>query len=285
MAQTLSYNDCILFVSLLYSCADVLCEWAAFDTCSRPIHQWLLVSYGCVVSFRLTHVLGGMKSASATEGSGAAGLAAGDFLLNLRHKDAMPRMLASFTWAVALPFFTMWTLLGTLWLYKVTTQTPQCVPTATHLWFSAFWLGLCYVWIIIHLALGGIAWVLERRVRRAEGDLRAIEDDDVIARWGQVSNLAGYQSLTGSLDKGLTPSQIQSLPWEIAGDFSQVELGEGPCECPICINDLKPGDSIRRLPGCRHAFHRSCIDLWLLRNGDCPLCKSNVAKALNSFVD
>lgn len=279
MAQSLGYNDCILFISLLYSCVDVLCEWAAFDTCARPIHRWLLVSYGCVISFRMTHVLGGMKAAASLQGAANAGVN-GDFLLDLRHKDTLPRLLASFTWAIALPFFTFWTLLGTNWLWRVVQDTPQCVPSATHLWFSGFWLALCYIWIIIHMALGGVAWVLERRVQRAEGDLRAIEDDDTISRWGQVSTLAGYDALSGSMNKGLTPAQIQALPSEALTEEGQVELGEEPRECPICINELQPGDSVRRLPGCEHVFHRSCIDLWLLRQAHCPLCKRDVRKDL-----
>uniref|UniRef100_A0A7S2NLE8 RING-type domain-containing protein n=1 Tax=Alexandrium andersonii TaxID=327968 RepID=A0A7S2NLE8_9DINO len=140
---------------------------------------------------------------------------------------------------------------------------------------------MCYVWVVIHMALGGVAWVLERRVRRAEGDLRAVEDDDTVARWGQVSTLSGYDALGGTMDKGLTPAQIQSLPCEIATQEDKVELGEEePRECPICINDIQPGDNVRKLPGCEHVFHRSCIDLWLLRRADCPLCKRDVRKDL-----
>jgi len=276
MAQPLSYNDLILFASLLYSGVDVLCEWAMFDACARPIHQWLLVSYGCVIGFRLAHVLAGMRAAATAPGGADAGTGA-DFLLDLRHKDATPRLLASFTWAIALPFFILWTLLGTDWLWRVAKDTPECAPS-THLWFSGLWLALCYVWIAIHVALAGVALVLERRVQRAEGDLRAIEDDDVISRWGQVSSLSGYDALPGSTGKGLTPAQIQCLPTAVQEEGS--ELGEEPRECPICINELQPGDSIRRLPGCEHAFHRSCIDLWLLRRADCPLCKRDVRRDL-----
>lgn len=65
------------------------------------------------------------------------------------------------------------------------------MPAVTQLYFSGFWLLLCYVWLAIHLGVGIVALVLERRVRRAEGDLRAIEDDDTLQRWGQVSTLTG----------------------------------------------------------------------------------------------
>jgi hypothetical protein len=40
--------------------------------------------------------------------------------------------------------------------------------------------------------------------------------------------------------------------------------------------EFQPPDICRELPGCGHVFHESCIDLWLLRRGDCPLCKHRV---------
>jgi len=272
----MGYNDGVLLFSLLYSCIDLQLEWDSFSRCSRPIHKWLLVSYACVIGFRMTHLLG-TRSAAALANMATSDQ---DFLLNLRHKNALPRMLASLTWLVALPFFALWTFLGTNYMWHVVKETPQCVPTRTHLWFSGFWLVLCYIWISIHVALGVVAWVLERRVRRAEGDLRELEDADTLSRWGQVSSLAGYRSLPEVATDanggriGLTPSEIRSLPSEFTlGDDPEAEFGGEVKECPICINELEPGDSVRRLPGCDHTFHRSCIDLWLLRRADCPLCK------------
>lgn len=266
----LSRNDSILLASLLYSCIDLLCEWHTFGTCCRPVHHWLLVSYVCVIGFRVTHLLGARATAAGGEGLATAER---DFLLALRHKGVLPRLLVSFTWGIALPFFALWTLLGTFWLWRVVHETPQCMPSATQLWFSGFWLALCYLWILLHGALGAVAWVLERRVRRAEADLREIEDEDVVSRWGHVSSLTGYQALPGPVDAGLAPSEIRALPCEMIPAETELELGNDAPECPICICELQPGEQIRRLPGCSHSFHRSCIDLWLLRHADCPLCK------------
>jgi len=251
MAQPLGVNDGVLLVSLLYSCTDLLCEWGLFAGCARPIHRWLLVSYGCVIGFRLMHLLG----THAASGPG------GDFLLDLRHKARVPRLLASFTWAVALPFFLGWTLLGTSWLWRVARDTPQCVPTPLHLWFAGLWLLLCYVWATIHAALGTVAWVLERRVRRAEQDLQQLEDPETLERWGP-------QPAPGCRDlpRGLSAEEIRGLPEECCAE---------PGECAICIGELRPGEGLRRLH-CGHAFHRGCIDLWLLRRADCPLCKREV---------
>jgi len=262
----LSFNDGILLMSLLYSSLDISYEWDSFSQCRHPIHQWLIISFAFVIIFRLTHILG-MKAST---------LGSNDFLLDLRQKDTVPRLCAYFTWLATLPFFMMWTLVGTKWLWETVRETPACVPTSTHLWFSIFWLALCYVWILIHVALGGVAWVLERRVRRAEGDLRQIEDADVISRWGHVSSLQGYRSLSGHSRAGLSAAEINALPsFSCSAGMHEAGVGEDT-ECPICLHALNPGDSLRQLDVCGHMFHRSCIDLWLLRSCDCPLCKRSV---------
>jgi hypothetical protein len=45
--------------------------------------------------------------------------------------------------------------------------------------------------------------------------------------------------------------------------------------CIICFSDYAPGDLLKELP-CKHYFHAACIDQWLARSGNCPLCKAPV---------
>lgn len=278
MNFSISFNDGVLLISLLYSCVDLQFEWGEFSGCKKPIHVWLLVSYVCVITFRLAHLLG-MRSMQSGEGAAGQNVS-GDFLLDMRVKNTLSRMLASFTWFMALPFFALWTGVGTSWFFQVMRDSPQCVPTTTHLWFAGCWLALSYVWITIHVALAAVAWMLERRVRRAEADLREIEGADTLSQWGQVSRITNYRQLANSGEKGLTPSEIRALPLEesFVLDQAELELDGGACECSICINELKNGDAVRRLPACGHTFHRGCIDLWLLRSADCPLCKRSVRR-------
>lgn len=48
--------------------------------------------------------------------------------------------------------------------------------------------------------------------------------------------------------------------------------------CAICVDDFKDGDMLRVLP-CEHAFHRECIDEWLVNHSAvCPLCKFEVPR-------
>jgi len=280
MSQQFGGNDALLLGSLLYSCLDLHWEWAMFEACSKPVHKWLVVSYLCVISFRVTHVLGS-RAVAAHNGDSVAG----EFLLNLREKGAVPRAMLAFTWFAALPFFIFLTMLGTAWLREVVRETPQCMPSTTHLWFSGMWLLVCYLCIIIYAVLGVVALILERRVQRAEGVLREIEDDDSRQRWGRVSRIAGYGDLARAASSaeaggGLTPSAIKILPCEVEACACKQQAclcKDTPRpECAICIMDVDVGDTVRILPGCGHRFHKSCIDIWLLQRAECPLCKRHV---------
>lgn len=50
--------------------------------------------------------------------------------------------------------------------------------------------------------------------------------------------------------------------------------------CAICLGCIGEEDAVRILPSCRHYFHISCIDSWLLlctaNNSSCPLCRVTV---------
>jgi len=262
MAPALTVNDGVLVVSLLYLSIDMQYEWHEFVGCHWPVHRWLLVSYLFILMFRLAHVLGTMNAATGS----------GDFLLNLRHKDNLPRVLMSLTWLLVLPLFAVWTGVGSYWLWDSKMRSSSCLPMGMPLCFIVMWQCLSYAWILIHFTLGCVAWVLERRLCRTESSLRAMEDSDTLSRWGQVSQLSDYTALVNNSLGGLTPDQINALPEARGGDIGLDETSE----CSICLNELGQDDTVRRLSNCSHCFHRSCIDLWLLRRADCPLCKQNV---------
>jgi len=253
-------NDAVLLLSLLYSAFDIIFEWKNFSRCQAPVHWWLVVSYIFVVIFRVTHTMG---QSSANEGE--------EFLLNLRQRKAGLRALVKVTWMLVVPFFTIWTAMGSYWLSQVLWYTPECLPMGAHPWFIIFWQALSYLWIIVHIVFGIIAMVLERRIRRAETDQRNVEEDsDVLARWGRISDTTNFGSMPWKHDAGLRAAEIEQME-------SVKHFGD-PAECSICLNDVVQGENIRYLPGCGHLFHKCCIDLWMLRRADCPLCKCKVTK-------
>lgn len=45
--------------------------------------------------------------------------------------------------------------------------------------------------------------------------------------------------------------------------------------CAICVENYKVSDVVRLL-ACRHVFHKSCVDPWLLEQRTCPICKMDI---------
>lgn len=42
--------------------------------------------------------------------------------------------------------------------------------------------------------------------------------------------------------------------------------------CPICIEEFEDGNEVRYL-WCMHRFHKDCVDKWLEKHSNCPMCK------------
>jgi len=45
--------------------------------------------------------------------------------------------------------------------------------------------------------------------------------------------------------------------------------------CVICMDAFKKRQALRELP-CKHRFHKGCIDKWLKRVAECPICKEKI---------
>lgn len=43
--------------------------------------------------------------------------------------------------------------------------------------------------------------------------------------------------------------------------------------CTVCLSEYQEKDVLRILPYCRHAFHVTCIDIWLKQHSTCPVCR------------
>jgi Ring finger domain len=53
--------------------------------------------------------------------------------------------------------------------------------------------------------------------------------------------------------------------------------------CAVCLTEFKEGEKTRVLPNCLHFFHVNCIDEWLCKNANCPLCRSPITTEPTSF--
>ncbi|KAL0435607.1 UNVERIFIED_CONTAM: RING-H2 finger protein ATL16 [Sesamum radiatum] len=75
--------------------------------------------------------------------------------------------------------------------------------------------------------------------------------------------------------RGLNELLIREIP-----TFQYSKHG-GVCSslsrCVVCLSEFQDYDMLRVLPKCSHAFHLDCIDVWLLSNSNCPLCRSTIS--------
>lgn len=261
------YNDGILLLSFAYSGMDVLSQWSDFERCHKHVGLWLVGSYFLMSLFRLCNYLG---HAYAADG--------GQHIFHVRQSGQVPRCVVFCTWCVLLPAFIFWTLTGTSWVFQTLWHTPQCLPDGAHPWFVVFVQVICYFWIVMHVMYLRSSLKFELRVLRAEASLRSVETEDTLGRWGRMSFLGESPTDNTVLGvgqdnaRGLVAERIHALP------RFRVRRGTPPCgeQCAICIADFEHGDWDRQLPRCGHCFHQECIDLWLLRSDECPLCKTQV---------
>jgi hypothetical protein len=81
---------------------------------------------------------------------------------------------------------------------------------------------------------------------------------------------AFFQGLDEDDDTAPSDERVQtinSLPTHTFHDDNN-----GTATCNICLEAFVNGDNVKTLP-CLHMFHTSCIDTWLTRKSECPLCK------------
>jgi hypothetical protein len=52
--------------------------------------------------------------------------------------------------------------------------------------------------------------------------------------------------------------------------------------CPICLSTLDK--DIGKGSICRHAFHKSCINKWLIKNSTCPVCRANLTSEYSALI-
>jgi hypothetical protein len=79
--------------------------------------------------------------------------------------------------------------------------------------------------------------------------------------------------------RGLSHETIDRVPkftWE------EGRGGNTQTQCMVCLSNFAAGEEVRQLP-CSHVFHANCIDEWLRRCTDCPICKANVDRAVRQY--
>ncbi|KAM0867981.1 hypothetical protein ACQ4PT_041642 [Festuca glaucescens] len=92
--------------------------------------------------------------------------------------------------------------------------------------------------------------------------------------------LAASRSNDGGLDH-FDPAVSRLLPaftYKREGGGGDSGAGSGWAQCVICLGLVQVGETVRRLPACKHLFHAEFIDMWLHSHSTCPICRAVVAE-------
>lgn len=101
---------------------------------------------------------------------------------------------------------------------------------------------------------------------------RARREDDRGGLAERVSAVFFADHDAAELPGGLDPDVVAALP--VVRYYRR--RARSASECAVCLGEFAPGERLKLLPGCSHAFHIDCIDTWLHHNVSCPLCRAVV---------
>mmetsp|Transcript_52164 Transcript_52164/g.167109 ORF Transcript_52164/g.167109 Transcript_52164/m.167109 type:complete len:416 (-) Transcript_52164:7-1254(-) len=92
------------------------------------------------------------------------------------------------------------------------------------------------------------------------------------------SSAAGTAAEAQQVGGGLNADHVGQFTVSFVSDLQlHEELEETSCLCCFCLDDMKIGEELCRLP-CMHTFHRHCVYAWLERDRRCMLCRLDVTR-------
>jgi hypothetical protein len=86
-----------------------------------------------------------------------------------------------------------------------------------------------------------------------------------------------------NMDQFLQPVVIRPTPEQIEANTTVGNLvSDTENSCAICQDALTSEQEGRKLNGCGHWFHKSCIDTWFQGNVHCPVCRHDIREPVQS---
>ncbi|XP_033762710.1 uncharacterized protein LOC117344164 isoform X2 [Pecten maximus] len=89
-----------------------------------------------------------------------------------------------------------------------------------------------------------------------------------------------------------TSTQQSDIPESVINSFPLEKVRENGAllapgiQCRVCLRGYQVGQFVRKLPRCKHKFHRDCIDNWLLHShSTCPVDGQSVWDPISAQMD
>ena len=104
------------------------------------------------------------------------------------------------------------------------------------------------------------------------GNFLPEEDEDELDSDDDYENNLALAEAIGTVKvPGLSIDEIEGLPESKFHPLGKPNM-ETDQTCVICAEPYKIRQNLRTLP-CKHTFHRICADMWLYKDGTCPVCR------------
>jgi hypothetical protein len=82
----------------------------------------------------------------------------------------------------------------------------------------------------------------------------------------------GYHKVGVKDIESVAPSTVHLLD----NNDNVTETNELDSRCPICLENMYQAVYMRSIKDCKHTFCGECIEEWLSKNKNCPICKAEL---------
>ena len=94
---------------------------------------------------------------------------------------------------------------------------------------------------------------------------------------------SSYENIIDSII-GRMPTLSRGVSMNTLNNATDIINLEEPTLCSICRDTITSNSVCRKIKKCNHLFHIVCIDQWLERSVNCPLCRSVVSRVSSTSL-
>jgi hypothetical protein len=96
-----------------------------------------------------------------------------------------------------------------------------------------------------------------------------------------LASLSGFTRLRATRHSDICLGKIKGSPppyVSIMNDDTELFdlFGEAEQGCTICLEPMEEGSRVRSIVSCQHTFHAGCLEKWIGRKAECPLCRGEL---------
>ena len=161
--------------------------------------------------------------------------------------------------------------------YFSTNYETEATPTSSFSRISPVLLLLIVILAVIFF-IYGLLHLLVRFCMKVPSSSAVFQSNRYPETSGSHTFQRQLQQLFRLHDSGLDQAFIDALP---VFHYKDIMGLKDPSDCAVCLCEFSDHDKLRLLPKCSHAFHTECIDVWLLSNSTCPLCRGTLMGSSN----